>query len=109
MGGLMALFAGLRLPGIFGSVLCQSGVFHRAGYGSVVNDLVRWGEVKPLHIWMDAGLFDVSLDSTRRLHALLQDQGYEISYHEHNSGHNYTAWRNHIWRGLEALFPWTAS
>jgi enterochelin esterase-like enzyme len=38
------------------------------------------------------------------MHRLLDEKGYEVAYHEHNGGHNYPAWRNHLEQGLEALF-----
>jgi enterochelin esterase-like enzyme len=37
--------------------------------------------------------------------ALLQCRGYDVSCREFNAGHNYRAWRDDLWRGLEALFP----
>jgi enterochelin esterase family protein len=36
---------------------------------------------------------------------LLTEAGYTLTYREYNGGHNYTAWREEVWRGLEALFP----
>ena len=32
------------------------------------------------------------------------ERGYLLAYHEYNAGHNYPAWRDDIWRGLEALY-----
>jgi enterochelin esterase family protein len=41
--------------------------------------------------------------------ALLQSRGYDVAYREYNAGHNYAAWRDDLWRGLEVLFPWNES
>jgi enterochelin esterase family protein len=30
-----------------------------------------------------------------------------VIYREFSAGHNYTAWRDDIWRGLEAMFPFS--
>jgi enterochelin esterase-like enzyme len=104
MGGLMALYAGLRMPEIFGQVLSQSGAFRLFGYQMVVMDLARHFPLKPLNIWMDVGRFEFLLQANRDMYALLVDRGYEVSYREYPGGHNYTSWRNDIWRGLEHIF-----
>jgi enterochelin esterase-like enzyme len=35
----------------------------------------------------------------------LDKRQYNVIYREFSAGHNYTAWRDDIWRGLEAMFP----
>lgn len=107
MGGLMALYTAMRLPEVFGRVLSQSGTFGLAmgSYESVVVDLVRHQPLRPISIWMDCGVFELLLDSNRALRALLVSRGYNVTYREQSGGHNYMAWREDLWRGLEALFP----
>jgi enterochelin esterase family protein len=105
MGGLMALFTGLRLPQLFGQVLSQSGAFHFEGYEAVPGTLVRHGVSPDLRIWMDVGRFEWLLDSNRRMASLLQEHGYAATYQEANAGHNYTSWRNMVGLGLVTLFP----
>ncbi len=104
MGGLMALYTGLRLPHIFGKVLSQSGAFHLWGHETVPVELVRHGPKQELDIWMDVGLLEWLLESNRSMHALLRERGYAVEYREFPGGHNYTAWADDLWRGLEALF-----
>jgi enterochelin esterase family protein len=103
MGGLMALYAGLRAPQVFGRVLSQSGAF-TLQHETVVWDMVRHGPVRPVKIWVDVGRYEWLLDCNRRMHELLVERGYAVAYREHNAGHNYPAWRDEVWRGLEALF-----
>jgi enterochelin esterase family protein len=109
MGGLMAVFTGLRLPHLFGRVLSQSGAFHLGSYPATALDLVEQGAARPVRMWLDVGRYEWLLDSNRRTHALLQARGYDVTYREYSAGHNYTAWRDDLWRGLEALFPWNGS
>jgi enterochelin esterase family protein len=109
MGGLMAVFTGLRLPHLFGRVLSQSGAFHLGSYPATVLDLAQQGATRPVRMWLDVGRYEWLLDSNRRTHALLQARGYDVTYREYSAGHNYTAWRDDLWRGLEALFPWNGS
>jgi enterochelin esterase family protein len=104
-GGLMSMYTGLRLPEIFGKVLCQSGVFSLEGRDFAVVDLVRYNHARQIQIWMDIGTLDELLEDNRRMIALLDKRQYNVTYREFSGGHNYTAWRDDLWRGLEEMFP----
>ncbi len=104
MGGLMALYTGLRLPHIFGRVLSQSGAFSMGSNDLIVYDLVRLGAARPQKIWMDVGRFEWLLGTNRRMQALLSARGFDPVYREFSGGHNYPSWRDDLWRGLEYLF-----
>jgi enterochelin esterase family protein len=105
--GLMSMYTGLRMPEIFGNVLCQAGVFSWGGRDFVVMDLVRHSQSRDVKIWMDVGTLDELLEDNRRMVALLDKRQYNVSYREFSAGHNYTAWRDEVWRGLEKMFPVT--
>jgi enterochelin esterase-like enzyme len=107
MGGLMSLYTGLRLPHIFGRVISQSGAFglHGGDLKPVVWDLVRAMPRRPLKIWLDAGEYEFLKEPNREMCALLKEKGYDVSLRIFSGGHNYTSWRNDVWRGLEAVFP----
>ena len=105
MGGLMSVFTGLRMPEIFGHVISQSAVFELEGRDSAAVDLIRYGHASQLKWWMDAGKLESLLEGNRRIHALMQEKGYNVTYREFTGGHNYTAWRDDVWHGLEVLFP----
>ncbi len=104
MGGLMALYCGLRLPHVFGKVLSQSGAFFLPDQHSVMPDLVRHQPHSDLRIWMDAGKLEFLLEGNREMVALLKEMKYNLTYREYPGGHNYTSWSNDIGRGLEKLF-----
>ena len=104
-GGIMAVYTGLRMPEIFGRVLSQSGVFSLEGRDLAAVDLVRYRHAHNIRIWMDIGLMDELLEDNRRMILLLHEKGYDVTYREFAGGHNYTSWRNDIWRGLEEMFP----
>lgn len=106
MGGLMALYTGLRLPGVFGKVLSLSGAFSFPAYDTIVYDLARLADPNALRIWMDIGLYDIQplLESNRRLSAFLLERGFDLWYGEYPAGHNYTAWRSVIGAGFTHLF-----
>jgi enterochelin esterase-like enzyme len=107
-GGLMSMYTGLRMPEIFGNVLCQSGVFAIEGRDLAVVDLVRYSHARDINIWMDVGMLDELLEDNRRMIALLDKRQYNVIYREFSAGHNYTAWRDDIWHGLEAMFPYSS-
>lgn len=106
LGGTMSMYTGLRMPEIFGRVISQSGVFMMESIDFAVVDLVRHGHAQDIKLWIDIGKLDELLEDNRRMHALLNQEGYQITYREFSAGHNYTAWRDDLWRGLEAMFPY---
>jgi enterochelin esterase-like enzyme len=105
-GGLMSMYTGLRMPDIFGNVLSQSAVFEMEGRDFAAVDLIRHGHAQDINIWMDAGKLEWLLKDNRRMQPILKEKGYKVVYREFTAGHNYTAWRDNIWRGLETMFPY---
>lgn len=104
-GGLMSLYTGLRMPDIFGKVISQSGVFESEGRDFAAVDLIRAKQSREIKIWMDIGHYDWLLEDNRRLQPLLLENGYNVTYREFVGGHNYTCWRDEVWRALESMFP----
>ena len=105
LGGTMALYTGLRMPDVFGNVLSQSGAFTIETRDFAPVDLVQYGHANNINIWMDVGQLDLLLEDNQTMHAMLEDKGYNVTYREFVAGHNFTAWRDDVWRGLEAMFP----
>ncbi len=106
MGGLMALYTGLRLPGIFGKVLSLSGAFSFPDLDMVVFDLARSADPGAPCIWMNVGNYDLNFlpESNRRMAALLKERGFEVHFEEYPAGHNYTAWRDELGKGFKTLY-----
>jgi enterochelin esterase-like enzyme len=104
LGGSMALFTSLRLPGVFRKVLSQSGAFMAPDYQAVVVDLVRYAPRPDIKIWMDVGRLEWLLKGNQEMYALLEKKNYHVKYREFPGGHNYTSWRNDIGFGLEAMY-----
>jgi enterochelin esterase-like enzyme len=104
MGGLMALYAGWRLPHVFGHVLAQSGAYAIYQHEFVIYPLVRYQPPPPIQIWLDVGVYDFLYDTNREMAALLRERGVAVTYEEYVGGHNYYAWRDHLPNGLRLLF-----
>lgn len=103
-GGLMAVFTAMRLPNIFGSALSQSGAFEIWEHETIAMQMARHFPKAPVSFWMDCGRMDFLLDGNRKMHAILSERGYEVTYVENSGAHNFTTWRDSISRGLETLF-----
>lgn len=106
MGGLMALYAGLRAPEVFGRVISQSGAFgfDLSGKDSVIYELIRNSAPPPLKLWMDVGAYEWLITANRKMRDTLTQKGYTFTYREYNGGHNYTFWRDEVVHGLEMVF-----
>jgi enterochelin esterase family protein len=108
MGGLISLYLAARVPQVFGKVLSMSGAFNfnLVGYNMVIFDLLRNAPRLPLKLWLNIGQYDFRslITGNAEMFELLQQKGYPFESRVYPAGHNYTAWRNDLWRGLEYLF-----
>lgn len=102
--GLMSIYTGLRMPEIFGKVIAQSSVFEADGRDFVAVELIRAKMSREIKIWMDIGHFDWLLEDNRRMQPLMQQSGYNVTYHEAPAGHNYTFWRDELPHALMEMF-----
>ena len=103
MGGLMALYAGLRMPQLFGSVIAQSGAYSFRETEMITGPLVRHLPVAPIGIWLDVGQSESLAPANHEMYGLLAGQGYDVEFRRHPGGHNQTAWVESL---VDAL-PWT--
>lgn len=105
MGGWMSLYAALRLPAVFGHVICQSGAFMPTpGYTPALFDLIRHMPPQPIKAWLGCGKYEGLVFASRAVHAVLTESGYRHTYHEFSAGHNYTAWSRVLPQALESLY-----
>lgn len=107
MGGLMALYTGLRLPHIFGRVISQSGAFdYRLDERTppMIEQMVQYMPRPNLTIWQDVGRYEWLLPANRRMNGVLRRQDYTVFYRECNSGHNYTSWRALLPLALKTIY-----
>lgn len=106
MGGLMALFTGLRLPQIFGHVISQSGGFdfRFGGRRPLMDEIIRKGKRRKLMIWQDVGSMEWLYPANQRMNRLLRKRGYRVRYRVFEGGHNFTCWRNQLPDALVAVY-----
>ncbi|WP_306333726.1 enterochelin esterase [Streptomyces sp. KL118A] len=118
LGGLTALYAGLRRPERFGAVLAQSpSLWWRPGLPHGVPKSVPAGETPwlaelfatetprpPLRVHLDVGLHEGSMvDHSRLMYETLAAHGHTVSLREYNGGHDYACWRGGLADALVGL------
>lgn len=105
MGGLSALWLGIRLPQYFGRVFAQAGAYSIGAAGDLgLSEIIRTGKRRPIRVYLDCGTYDFLYDGNRAMRDLLQERGYSVEYREFHAGHNYPAWREDLQAGLTWLF-----
>jgi enterochelin esterase family protein len=103
LGGLMASYAALKHPEVFGSVLGQSSAFQVNG--SAIVSMVAGAERGPVRIYLETGRFEGLLDGNRAMKKVLESKGYDFVYREYNFGHNWTHWEDALADALAWIFP----
>lgn len=100
MGGIMAMYTGVRLPQIFGNVLSQSVAYILWDAKPVVWELMENQLSSPLNIWLNIGTFDFLYHPNKLFKEFVEQKGYTYKYQEYAGGHNYSSWRNELADGL---------
>jgi enterochelin esterase-like enzyme len=120
LGGLMALYCGLKHSGVFGNVLAHSPTLVKAPGQESPNPV--WTEEAPgmlarqfatsprlpLEFYLEAGRYEAYLPfsllaETRRLRDVLEAKGYRVTYAEFVGGHNEVCWRGSFADAVMAL------
>ncbi len=116
MGGLAALYVGLRASDVFGAVLSQSGSFWWRPNDEEPHEWLnrRYAESPrlPLRLYLDVGIFETSItpgdgptqvEVNRRMRDVLCEKGYDVTYAEFEGGHYWGCWKGTLADGLVAL------
>lgn len=116
-GGVAALHAAWRNPGVFDRLLLQSGSFAfsdlgRHQRGPVFDPVVRFMNefrehpgVPAEQIYMSCGIYESLIYENRSLVPRLQEQGIDVRFDEARDAHNWENWRDRLRNGLSTLFP----
>ena len=116
-GGVAALHAAWRNPGVFDRLLLQSGSFafsdlgdHQRGpvFDSVVRFMNEFRENpgQPAgKIFMNCGIYESLIYENRSLVPRLQKQGIDVLFEEARDAHNWENWRDQLRNGLTWLYP----
>ena len=91
LGGLIASYAALKRPEVFGLAAAQSPAFWWKN-GAIVN-MVHTGPKRNVKFYIDTGTISDAQTESRQMKVALEEKGYSLSYGEYPEGHNWANWR----------------
>lgn len=94
LGGLIATYAALTRPDVFGLCAAQSPSYYWKEDAMIA--LVRSLPKRDVRISIDTGTIRDAQEGARRMKAALEERGYRFSYAEYPEGHNWVNWRARI-------------
>ena len=129
MGGFGAMRNGLKYADTFGAIASLSGAFHVMDYEALGASSKAFGDAlfgsqekmkktdlnprmlartlakagKKPKIYMSCGTEDSLMPSNRDFRALLEDNGFDVTWYEGPGGHNWDFWNEDICRILDWL------
>jgi len=116
-GAVASLSTAWRYPGVFGSLLLQSGSFaftdigdhNRSPVFDPVVEFMNAFRKKPgafaERAFVSCGVYESLIYENRSLVPFLQNRGLDVKYSESFDGHNWENWRDRLRDGLTWLFP----
>lgn len=116
-GAIAALSTAYRYPGLFGSLLLQSGSFAMTDIGPLRADriftpVLRFIERFREHpqrvserAFLSCGLYEPLFQENQAFSSILESTGTDVRYVEAPDGHNWENWRDRLGEGLSWLFP----
>ncbi len=121
-GGLASMWLGYRLPHVFGNVIAQApSLWWGPGFDTQRPRHLqtydtewltqRYAETPPrlpLRIWMEIGLMEsgpIMIEPNRRMKAVLEEKGYDLTYSEPAGAHDYALWRGTFADALKVMLP----
>ncbi|MDF8263933.1 alpha/beta hydrolase-fold protein [Luteipulveratus flavus] len=117
-GGVASLSVAYRNPGVFGSLLLQSGsfVFTDIGFdhggGQVFDPVVKFMNrfrARPRRvadrIYQSCGVYEPLIVPNRSMVPVFEGAGMEVRYVEARDGHSWENWRDRLRDGLSWIFP----
>jgi enterochelin esterase-like enzyme len=109
-GGLASVFAGLKHPEVFGSVISQSGSFFwkpdGAQQGEWLTHQLQEAPKLPVRFYVEVGLMEsdsMEVGPNRRMRDALSAKGELVGYSEFDGGHSFLNWSSGMVNGLEYL------
>jgi glucoamylase len=94
LGGITSVHTALKYPEIFSRVGGQSSSFW-VDDERVVKELEKLDGKTKYIFYFDDGTFE-GVDDSRRVNVMLRGKGFDVTYVEGETGHNWTAWRDRL-------------
>lgn len=94
LGGLIATYAALRRPDVFGLCGAQSPSYW--WNDDAIIRLTAGLPTRDILLAITAGTIRDAQEGSRRMKAVLEEKRYRFTYEEHPEGHNWGNWRAHL-------------
>lgn len=95
LGGVTSIWTALKYPDVFGLVGGQSNSFW-IDNERVVKEIERLDAAKTkFKFYIDDGTLE-GVEDSRKVVKILRDKGFDVTYIEGESGHNWTSWRDRL-------------
>jgi enterochelin esterase family protein len=103
-GGNIALYLGLKKPGLFGKIAAQS-----SNVIPAIDSILMYGPKLKLELYTDIGTYDIAelIPLVHHFTSLLQSGGYPFTFREIHEGHSWGNWKEHLKIPLMQFFPYT--
>ena len=103
LGGITSVWVGLKYPEVFSRIGGQSSSFW-VDNERVVKELSKLEADKTkFKFYFDGGGFE-GVEDSRRVNVMLRGKGFEVTYIEAETGHNWTSWRDRLADAFIALW-----
>jgi len=103
LGGVTSVWVGLKYPEVFSRIGGQSSSFW-VDNERVVGELSKLDADKTkFKFYFDDGVFE-GVDDSRRVNVMLRGKGFDVTYVEAETGHNWISWRDRLADAFIALW-----
>jgi glucoamylase len=100
LGGVTSVWVGLKYPEIFSRIGGQSSAW-QIDNERVVKELEKFNG--KFTFYFDAGTFEGAKDD-RKVVEILRKKGYDVTYQEGETGHNWTSWHDRLADAFQAIW-----
>ena len=103
LGGITSVWVGLKYPEVFSRIGGQSSSFW-VDNERVVRELSKLDASQTnFKFYFDDGGFE-GVEDTRRVNVMLRGKGFDVTYIEAETGHNWISWRDRLADAFIALW-----
>lgn len=94
LGGVTSIWTALKYPQVFANIGGQSNSFW-IDDERVVKELGKQTSDKKFRFYIDDGVFE-GVEDSNKIIKILRAKGFEVTYIEGQTGHNWTAWKDRL-------------
>ena len=102
LGGITSIWTALKYPEMFANVGGQSSSFW-VDDERVVKELAKLKGDEKFNFYIDDGTFE-GVEDSQKVAKMLREKGFDVTYIEGETGHNWTSWRDRLADAFIALW-----